>query len=156
MRRAIRVLAPLGLLLACAVALSACQTALRGLAPFDPLAVQRTAEIKVETESLMRQSGERFSRHASEVDDLTKKVEAAFEVARATPNNQFVAQQWAIMKDPEGGLYGGFMKRWREGGTIGDAFREEKTAQIARGFDLILCLENAKRQPIQCDTGGGQ
>jgi hypothetical protein len=155
MSRSIRIFAPFGLFFALVVALAACQTA-RGLPPFDPAAAQRTAELKVETRDLMQKSGERFSRHASEADELTRKIDTAFELAAASPNNQLIAQQWAVMKNPEGALYGGFVKRWKESGTVNAAFRDEMTAQVGQGFDLILCLENAKRQPIQCDTGAGQ
>lgn len=153
MSKTIRIFAPLSVLLAFAVALSACQT-VAGLPPYDAAAAQRTAELKVETRELMRKSGERYSRHASEVEGLTRRIETAYELAAAAPNNKLVAQQWAIMKNPDGALYGGFVKRWKENGTIKEAFRHEIAAQVEEGFDLILCLETAKRQPVQCNSGG--
>lgn len=154
MTRAVRTFLPVGLLLAAVVMLAACQTATGGLGAYDPSAAERTATLKVETRNLMQKSGERYARHASEVEALTARIETAYELAAASPNNQLVAQQWAILRNPEGALYGGFVERWRESGTLGAAYREQKTEQVAAAFDLILCLENAKRQPLQCGGGG--
>ena len=151
MSKVSRAFAPLSLLFVIALGLAACQTQqLRGLAPYDPAAAQRTAELKVASVNLIAKSGERFSRHAAEVSSVTAAMDTAYELARATPGNELVTQQWEIMRNPEGALYGGFIKRWQANGTVSAAFREEITPQIAAAFDLMLCLENAKRTPMQC------
>ncbi len=146
----------LGFLLAVAMVVSACQTATRGLPQYDPTAVQRTAELKVETRNLMEQSGQRYSRHASDVEALTLRIEQASAAAATMPDNQLIVQQWAVLKNPDGALYGGFAKRWKEKGTVNKAFREEMIGQVAAGYDYILCLERAKLQPVQCSTGAAQ
>lgn len=148
---------PLSLLLACAVALSACQSGRAGkLGSYNPQAHQQAAELKVETVNLMAKSDEPYARHAAAVEALNTKIQTAYELAASTPDNELIVQQWAIMKDPERDLYGGFAKRWKASGRISDTFREEITVQVSQGYDYILCLEVAKRSPGKCTPGSGQ
>ena len=140
-----------GVLLAIAFVLAACQT--MRIAPADPAALQAAAELKVETLALMAKAGEPFAQHRAEVEAVTGKMNTAYELAAATPNNELVTREWAVMRDPERDLYGGFVKRWETSGKIGRAFREEASAQVSEGFDYIICLEQAKRSGTECPAG---
>jgi len=140
-----------GLLLAIAFVLAACQT--MRIAPADPAALQAAAGLKVETLALMAKAGEPFAQHRAEVEAVTGKMNTAYELAAATPNNELVTREWAVMRDPERDLYGGFVKRWEISGKIGRAFREEASEQISEGFDYIICLEQAKRSGADCPAG---
>jgi hypothetical protein len=152
--RIVRSIVPAGLLLAWAILLSSCQTA--RIASPDPAALQEAAALKVETVALMAKAGEPFSQHQEAIDAINTRMTTAYELAASTPNNELVAREWAVMRDPERDLYGGFVRRWRTNGTVGRAFREEAAAQVAEGFDYIICLEQAKRSGAACATGVAQ
>jgi hypothetical protein len=147
----IRCLRPVGFVLAWAILLTACQS----INKYDREAHQDAVILKIETLALMAKSGEPFAVHASEVEALNGKIDAAHEMARSTPNNDLVAREWAIMRDPDRDLYGGFVKRWQTSGKISPPFREEMVAQVSEGFDFIICLEAAKQSGERCATGGG-
>ena len=146
-----RSFASAGLWLAIAFVLAACQT--MRIAPADPAALQAAAELKVETLALMAKAGEPFAQHRPEIEAVTGKMNTAYELAAATPNNELVTREWAVMRDPERDLYGGFVKRWEASGKIGRAFREEASVQVSEGFDYIICLEQAKRSGADCPAG---
>jgi hypothetical protein len=150
--RIMRSIFPAGLLLAWAILLPSCQS--MRLAPADPAALQAAAALKVETLALMAKAGEAFSQHQAEVDAVSARMNTAYELAAATPSNDLVTREWAVMRDPERDLYGGFVKRWQANGKIGKAFREEASAQVSEGFDYIICLEQAKRSGADCPAGG--
>jgi hypothetical protein len=152
--RIVRSIFPAGVMLVWAVLLSSCQTT--RIADADPAALQAAAALKVETVALMAKAGEPFAQHRTEVEAVNARMATAYELAASTPNNELVAREWAVMRDPERDLYGGFVKRWQANGTIGRAFREEAAAQVAEGFDYIICLEQTKRSGAACATGVAQ
>jgi hypothetical protein len=152
--RIVRSIFPAAFMLAWAIWLSSCQTA--RIAEADPAALQAVAALKVETVALMAKAGEPFAQHQAEVDAVNARMSTAYELAASTPNNELVAREWVVMRDPERNLYGGFVKRWQANGAIGRAFREEASAQVAEGFDYIICLEQAKRSGAPCATGLAQ
>ena len=151
--RIVRSLAAFGFLLAWAVILSSCQTPL-AVSAYDPAAHQNAIALKMEAVALMATAGEQFAQHKDAVDALNVKIEAAYQVAAATPRNELVAREWQVLKDPERDLYGGFIKRWQASGTLRTAFREAASEQVAEAFDLIICLEAAKKSGGQCAAGG--
>jgi len=151
--RYVRFFAPFAILLAAAIVLSACRTAAT-ISDYSPEAHQKAAELKAETLALMTKSDEPYARHRAEAEALTTKISAAYEVAASTPRNELVTQQWAVMKDPERDLYGGYVKRWQASGRISAAFRDEMLPQVSQAFDYILCLEVAKKSGGQCVAGG--
>lgn len=152
--RTVRSFAALGFLLAWAVFLSSCQTGGLTVSAYDPAAHQNAIVLRNEAVALMAKAGEPFAQHKAEVELLNAKVEAAYQVAASTPRNELVAREWQVLKDPERDLYGGFIKRWQTSGALRTVFREEASAQVTEGFDLIICLEAAKKSGGQCATGG--
>lgn len=151
--RAIRSFTPLGVLLACVVVLSSCQ-AIR-VSAYDAAAHQNAILLKAETLALMATSNEPFAQHKDAVGVLSGKIEAAYQAAAAKKNDELVAREWQVLKDPERDLYGGFVKRWETSGKISNAFREAMSGQIGEAFDMIICLEAAKQSGGQCTAAGG-
>jgi hypothetical protein len=151
--KVIRSFTSLGVLLAWALVLSGCQAI--KISAYDVVAHQNAILLKAETLALMATSSEPFSQHKPEVDALNLKIELAYQTAAAAPNNQLVAREWQILKDPERDLYGGFVKRWEASGKLSNAFREAVTTQVGEAFDLIICLEAAKKSGGLCTPGGG-
>lgn len=143
--RAIRSLAPLGVMLLVAVALAACRTSKDETFNFDPAAHQRATELKSRTLALVAMSGEPYSRHRTEVEALNADIESAYTLSAAAPDNEAVAAAWAAVKAPDGDLYGGFVRRWQASGRVDEATRNAALERLTAQFDYILCLEAAKR-----------
>ncbi len=135
----------LGLVAAVAAGSAACRSSKEKTYSFDPAAHQRAVELKSEALGLVAISGEPFGRHAESVQATNAKLEQAYELSAAAPDNEVVAAQWAVMKDPGRDLYAGFVNSWRGAGRIDEATRQAATGRITARFDYILCLEAAKR-----------
>jgi len=112
-------------------------------------AYKNATTLKAETAALIDKSNEPYDNHANAVDDLTTKINAAYEFAAGLPSNQISAAQWQILRDPNGKLYGGFLRRWRTG-PLSTAYRADKKRQINRAYDYIICLEANKKEPTVC------
>jgi hypothetical protein len=108
--------------------------------------------LKAEVAGLIDKSGERFSSRRREVETVSTKIDAAYEFAAGLPSNQIAAQQWQLIRDPAGGLYGDFIATWRRAGTLSPAFRTEKKRQIGQAFDYVICLEANKQAAASCQA----
>jgi len=47
--------------------------------------------------------------------------------------------------NPEGRLYGRFLRRWQEGKAFTKEAIAERKLDVAKGFDLLIALERGKR-----------
>src|SRR5262245_11648570 len=104
-------------------------------------AYKSATTLKAEVAALVDKSDDDYASHAAEVDTLSIKIDAAYEFAAGLPNNTISTQQWQLMRDPEGGLYGGFVRVWKEKGMTSAFYRKEKKKQLEAAFDYIICLE---------------
>lgn len=154
--KVIQSLAPLGLVLAVVIALSACRSSGEETYDFDPAAHQRATEIRSRALGLIAVSSEPFSRHRADVDSVNAAMEEAHGLAAAAPRNELVTAEWAAMKDPGGDLYGGFVRRWQASGTVDQEARGAAIDRATLRFDYILCLEAAKRTKAGRCTPPGQ
>jgi hypothetical protein len=129
---------------------------LSGCAPligaYSDEAYKTATSLKAETLALMDKSGESFATHKPEVDALTTKISAAYEYSAGLPSNQLSAQQWQILRNPDGNLYGAFVRRWQSSGRLSPAYRSEKKIDIAEAFDYIICLEANKKESRPCSA----
>ncbi len=141
-RRAFALLAVLAFLSGCAPLIS----------EFNADAYKNATTLKAETLALVDKSGEAYATRRIEVETLTTKIDAAYEYAAGLPANQITAQQWQILRNPEGRLYGSFVRIWRTRGKVGDEYRVEKKAQLAEAYDLIICLEVNKKESKSCSS----
>lgn len=120
------------------------------IADYSVDAYKNATSLKAETLALIDKSGEKFTAHKPEVDALTTKINAAYEFAAGLPNNQLSAQQWQLLRNPDGNLYGGFVNVWRKQNTVSAAYRAGKRKEISEAFDFIICLEVNKKDSKTC------
>jgi hypothetical protein len=131
----------------CVVLLLACCAPI--IADYSLDAYKNATTLKAETFALIDKSGEKYISHKAEAETLTTKVNAAYEFANGLANNSLSAQQWQIMRNPNGNLYGGFIRLWQRG-PLPPAFREDLKTSIGRGYDEIICLEINKKDTQRC------
>ena len=114
---------------------------------YDKVAYQNATSIKVDTLVVMDKATEPYSQNESCVEALKIQVEKAYEYAKGRPKNEIVTKQWAIMKDPNRNLLGGFLARWKDKKTLSKIFITEAKNNISLGFDQIIGLESGKIKP---------
>ena len=115
-------------------------------------AYKNATTLKAETEALVAKSGQSFASMRQEIDANTTKINAAYEFSAGLPYNSLSTQQWQILRDPDGALYGWFIKYWKTSGTISPAFRSEFKQQLNDAFDTIICLEANKKAATACHS----
>jgi hypothetical protein len=115
-------------------------------------AYRNATSLKAETLAIIAHADEPYAQHAEEVRDLRIRLSAAHEFAAGMPRNALSAGQWQIMIDPARSLAGGFLARWERDTRLNPVFVGEQSAQIARAFDDIICLEANKGQDTACQN----
>jgi len=115
-------------------------------------AYKNATSLKAETLALIDKSGEKYTAHKSEVDALSTKIDAAYEFSAGIPNNQISAVQWNLLRNPNGNLYGGFVRLWAKQGTVSAAYRTGKAKEISDAFNQIICLEANKKETTSCSA----
>jgi hypothetical protein len=122
----------------------------RLIAEYSLQAYTNATSLKAETLAMIDKSGEAYSLHAKEVDALNVKIDAAYEFSAGIPANQLSATQWAILRDPNRNLWGGFAQFWKTHGTVSAFFRQGVKKNIGDAFDEIICLEANKQAQTSC------
>jgi hypothetical protein len=122
------------------VVLHGCST----ISPFDQYAYTQTTSLKVDALALMAKATEEAAVHVEAIEQLSIKIDKAYEYEKGRPKNEITSRMWEVLKNPERNLLGGFVKRWREKGKLGQAFIEESKELVAEAFDLISSLESQK------------
>ena len=122
----------------------------RLIADYSLDAYKNATSLKAEALAMVGKSTEPYAKHAKDVDALNVKIDAAYEFANGIPENQLSAQQWAIIKDPDRHLYGGYIKFWKAHGPVSAFFREGAKKNIGAAFDEIICLEVNKQSLTSC------
>lgn len=111
---------------------------------FSPQAYQNATSLKIEALNLMSKATEPYPQHAAEVSQLVTDVDKAYEYAKGYPKNEISTEQWAILKNPEGNLLGGFLMRWGKDTTLSKGFISEVSGLVSDAFDTIIELESKK------------
>lgn len=135
-------------LVAALLALAACDPL---IARFSDEAYRNATSLKARSLALVAESGAAFASQADSVGQLMVDVDAAYEFVKGRPGNEIAAGQWDLMRNPQGGLLGGYVALWRRAGTVSALARTDAAEAIGDGFDLIICLEVNKREPRACD-----
>src|SRR4030095_7496367 len=79
---------------------------------YDYHSYETATSLKAEVSSLINNGTGEFSKYETIVNELTLKIEKAYEYEKGKPKNSITARMWEKMKDPNGGLYGEFIKLW--------------------------------------------
>jgi hypothetical protein len=116
------------------------------IATFDQIAFDKATGAKAEALALMEKATDSYSAHLKEIEAVSLTIDKAYEYDRGRSQNTFTIQQWEILRDPERNLWGGFIRRWREKGSLRPAYIAEKRPDIAAAFDEIIGLEIGKRR----------
>jgi hypothetical protein len=131
-----------GVLLVATALLFACST----IATFDQVAYDKATGAKAEALALMNKATESYSAHVKEIEAVSLTIDKAYEYDRGRMLNAITVQQWQILRDPDRNLFGGFLRRWREKGSLRPDYIAEKKPDIAEAFDQITGLEIGKRK----------
>jgi hypothetical protein len=120
--------------------LASCST----IAPYDQTAYEKATAAKAEALALMDKATGSFSAHEQEIESVSLTIDKAYEYDRGRTLNSITVRQWEILRDPNRNLFGGFIRRWREKGSLRPAYIAEKKTDIAEAFDQIIELERGK------------
>jgi len=131
-----------GALIVATALLFACST----IATFDQVAYDKATGAKAETLALMNKATDSYSAHVKEIEAVSLTIDKAYEYDRGRMLNAITVQQWQILRDPDRNLFGGFLRRWREKGSLRPDYIAEKKPDIAEAFDQITGLEIGKRK----------
>jgi hypothetical protein len=94
----------------------------------------------------MDKATDSYSAHVKEIESVSLTIDKAYEYDRGRMLNTITVQQWEILRDPNRNLFGGFLRRWREKGSLRPDYVAEKKRDIADAFDQITGLEIGKRK----------
>jgi len=133
-------------LLICAVSLNGCSPS---ISLFDEQAYRQAVNLKVDALDLMQKARAPYADYQSDVADLQKELNRAYEYANGQPRNDWSARQWALLKDPERNLLGGFLKHWKDESRLSPVLIEEAKKNVAAAFDTIIELESGKIKPSE-------
>jgi hypothetical protein len=114
------------------------------IATYDQIAYEKATAAKAEALALMGKATGSFSAHEQEIESVSLTIDKAYEYDRGRALNKITVKQWEILLDPNRNLFGGFIRRWREKGSLRPAYIAEKKPDVAEAFDQIIELERGK------------
>jgi hypothetical protein len=115
------------------------------IAAYDRVAYEKATSAKAAALTVMDKATDSYASKEAVVTPLVLEVDQAYEYDRGRALNSITVQQWEILCNPDGHLFGNFLRRWREKGSLRPAFIDEKKKDIAEAFDQIIQLERGKR-----------
>ncbi len=119
------------------------------ISQFSQEAYNQAVTLKVESLTLMDYAVEEYSTHADNVEHLKKELRKTYEFAKGRPDNEISTKQWEILIDENRSLLGGFLKRWKDEGTLSETFVIEVQLLVNDAFDTIIGLESGKVKPSE-------
>lgn len=120
--------------------LGGCKT----ISGYDQYAYAQGTALKVDALNLMDKATANFASQQAGIDDITTRIEKAYEYEKHRPKNVITVKMWELLKDPDRNLFGGFLKRWKEKDTLPTTFINEARIQVGEAFDMIVELESQK------------
>jgi len=121
------------------------------IGPYSPTAYQNATSLKAETLALMDRATLPYPENEQRVQELMVKIDAAYEYVNGIPSNSISAQQWMLLKNPDGNLLGKFFLRWKEKGVLSPEYISEFKSLISKAYDEIICLEANKKNAADCN-----
>ena len=111
---------------------------------YSQYAYQQAVDLKVESLNLISHADQSYQNYQKDVGDLTQKVEKAYEYAKGRKDNDLSTQQWEILKNPDGHLLGGVLKKWKSEDKLSTVYVSDKKQTISDAYDQIIILESGK------------
>lgn len=119
----------------------------RLISPYDHHAYTQTVSLKVESMFLMGKARDDCAKHKDAIENLSIKIETAYEYEKGRHKNEDTAEMWITLKDPDGALLGEFIRLWEKQGKLSERYIAEKKKQVGQAFDEIIGLETGKPKP---------
>jgi hypothetical protein len=120
--------------------LAACNT----IATYDQAAYEHATAAKVDALALISKATGDYESHLKDIEALQNQLDKAYEYDAGRPLNRQTIDQWNILLDPNRDSLGGFLKEWKESGSLKPVYVMRKKAQIGKQFDQIIGLESGK------------
>jgi hypothetical protein len=120
------------------------------IADYSLQAYQNDTTLKADVAALVAQSTTPYSQHTSDISALTLKLNEAYEFSRGEAYNKLSTKQWELLLNPEGDLYGKFLKKWQVKGALNTAEVANWKVLLDRAFDYMICLEANKQSATAC------
>ena len=114
------------------------------IAKYDQAAYEKATAAKAEALVLMNKATESYSSHRKEAEAVALNIEKAYQYDLGRDKNAETIGMWEILKDPNGNLFGGFLRRWKQKGSLKPDAIEIKRPDIVQAFDDIIALEIGK------------
>jgi len=135
--------------LAIVLGLGSLFTACSTISKFDQYAYTQTTSLKVDALAIMKHATESYPLHQQEVQQVQTAISKMYEYEKNRPKNAITKKMWSVLTDSTGNLYGGFIKRWENEGTLDTAFIRISQDLISQSFDQISQLESGKIKTSQ-------
>ena len=117
-----------------------------GISSFDQYAYVQTTSIKVDALNLMDSAINDYATQVTSVASVQTNLQKLYEYEKSRPKNELTVKQLDILMDTTGGLFGGFIVRWKKEKKFGKAFIVETKKQVGMAFDQIALLESKKNK----------
>ena len=115
--------------------------------PYSAEAYKQATALKAQSLQLIQQGSQHYHQHAQTADALLLSISEAYEFAkgRGRKHTDEAAQQWAIIRDPNVGSMGAFIKQWKSQGTMNAFFVSEFSQNVSKQFDAVISLETGRK-----------
>ncbi len=113
-------------------------------AAFDQYSYQKGTEIKVDASRLMDKATMSYDSQKAAIENLQAELEKMVEYEKNKPDNKISYAMWKMIANPDKNFIAGFLKRWKDKGTLSSFFIKEAKGQTLEALDLILQYEGKK------------
>jgi hypothetical protein len=117
---------------------------------YDPTSYKTATDLKAESLILMdKATVEPDAAQLAKIEDMRVKLSKAYEYEAGKEGpNQITVKQWKTLNDPDGGLIGGFLKKWEGKKGTGEGLNPvlvtEAKGLVEDAFNEIIKIESAK------------
>jgi hypothetical protein len=113
---------------------------------FSQYAYQQAVDLKVESLDLISHADQSYKEYQKQVEELIQRIDKAYEYAKGRKDNDLSTRQWEILRNPDGHLFGSFLKKWKSEDKLSLTYLNEKLKQISDAYDEIINLESGKQK----------
>ncbi|MDN3550030.1 hypothetical protein [Mucilaginibacter aquaedulcis] len=122
------------------IVLAGCATISR----FDQYAYAQSTSLKVDALNVMNLASQQYDTHVSDITTVNTAMDKMVAYERNRPKNELSEKMWVMLRDTNQNLYGGFIRRWKNEGTLSPVFIKESQILIGQAFDQVSQLESGK------------
>ncbi|MBC35064.1 MAG: hypothetical protein CL663_03345 [Bacteroidetes bacterium] len=122
------------------LSIQSCNTALY----YDHYSYKESISVKIEALALIKKSTAEFNKYEAKAEKIQIEMMKLYEYEKYRKNNDETVKMWKLMLDPDGGLYAGYIEKWKEKGKMSKVFATEAKKNIEQAFDIIIGFENKK------------